>query len=177
MIGMLASALLAAVWHATVVNTDVQRAGGDYGCVAQMSFGGHHALNASDQVQKKLQEAMATDQELQDGLAGIDIRDDEDMDIDQQKLAKKMQDDLCSIASSANAMALEELRAENIRLKQEMYLADQMRENERKAAAAAAAAVAPKLTEKQIFHNRIIRNPVVVGAVCAMEDMDACTLW
>jgi hypothetical protein len=25
-----------------------------------MSFGGHHALNASNQVQKKLQEAMAT---------------------------------------------------------------------------------------------------------------------
>ena len=46
------------------------------GCVAQMSFGGHHALNASDQVQKKLQEAIATDQELQDGLAGINITDD-----------------------------------------------------------------------------------------------------
>jgi hypothetical protein len=41
-----------------------------------MSFGGHHALNASDQVQKKLQEAIATDQELQDGLAGINITDD-----------------------------------------------------------------------------------------------------
>jgi hypothetical protein len=67
-----------------------------------MSFGGHHAKDASDKLQKKLQ-AMATDQELQDGLAGIDIRDDEDMDIDRQKLAKKMQDDLSSIAASANA--------------------------------------------------------------------------
>ena len=81
-------------------------------------------------------------------------------------------------------MAFEELRAENVRLRQEMYLADQMREadrkaaeNERKAAAAAAVAVAPKLTEKQIFHNRIISNPVVVGAVSAMKEMFACTLW
>ena len=81
-------------------------------------------------------------------------------------------------------MAFEELRAENIRLRQEMYLADQMREadrkaaeNERKAAAAAAVAVAPKLTEKQIFHNRIIGNPVVVGAVSTMKQIHPCTLW
>jgi hypothetical protein len=52
--------------------------GGDLrGWVVQMSFGGHHALNASDQVQKKLQETMATDQELQDGLAGINITDND----------------------------------------------------------------------------------------------------
>ena len=91
-----------------------------------MSFGGHHAKDASDKLQKKLQ-AMSTDQELQDGLAGIDIRDDEDMDIDRQKLAKKMQDDLSSIASSANAMAIEEAREVVRKLKQEMYLAEQMR--------------------------------------------------
>ena len=77
-----------------------------------MSFGGHLAKEAADKLHKQLQEAMATDQDLQDGLAGIDIRDDEDMDIDRQKLAKKMQDDLSSIASSAAAMALEEAREE-----------------------------------------------------------------
>ncbi len=56
----------------------VRRTGGDqHGCVAQMSFGGHHAKDGSDKLQKKLQ-AMATDQELEDGLAGIDIRDEDD---------------------------------------------------------------------------------------------------
>jgi hypothetical protein len=34
-----------------------------------------------------------------------------------------------------------------------------------------------KLTEKQIFHIKIVGNPVVVGVVSTMNDMDACTLW
>jgi hypothetical protein len=125
-------------------------------------------------VQEKLQEAMATDQDLQDGLAGIDIRDDEDMDIDRQKLAKKMQDDLSSIASSANAMAIEEAREVVRKLKQEMYLAEQMRESERKAAAAAASRV---VSPNQLLHTRIRNDPVVVAAFNTMNTLDYCTVW
>ena len=33
------------------------------------------------------------------------------------------------------------------------------------------------LAEKQIFHNKIVGNPVVVGAVSTMKQMDPCTLW
>jgi hypothetical protein len=40
-----------------------------------MSFSGHHALNASDQVQKKLQETMADEEQLNDAMAGMDMRD------------------------------------------------------------------------------------------------------
>ena len=117
---------------------------------------------------------MATDQDLQDGLAGIDIRDDEDMDIDRQKLAKKMQDDLSSIASSANAMAIEEAREVVRKLKQEMYLAEQMRESERKAAAAAASRV---VSPNQLLHTRIRNDPVVVAAFNTMNTLDYCTVW
>ena len=117
---------------------------------------------------------MATDQELQDGLAGIDIRDDEDMDLARQKLAKKMQDDLSSIASSANAMALEEAREVVRKLKQEMYLAEQMRESERKAAAAAASRV---VSPNQLLHTRIRNDPVVVAAFNTMNTLDYCTVW
>jgi hypothetical protein len=73
-----------------------------------------------------------------------------------------------SIASSAASMALEEGRAEVKRLKTEMYV---MKIQEQ-------AKVKPvKLTEKQIFHNNIVGNPVVVGAVSTMKEMDPCTLW
>ena len=34
-----------------------------------------------------------------------------------------------------------------------------------------------KFTEKQILHNKIVGNPLVVGAVSTMKDMGACTLW
>jgi hypothetical protein len=119
---------------------------------------------------------MATYQELQDGLAGIDIRDDEDMDMDPQKLAKKMQDDLSSIVSCANSMALEELRTENIRLRQEMYLAEQMRAAAT-AAAAAAFRNAPRLSANQVLHNKIRDDPVVVTAFNTMNTIDYCTIW
>ena len=33
------------------------------------------------------------------------------------------------------------------------------------------------LAEKQIFHNKIVGNPVVVGAVSTMKKIDPCTLW
>jgi hypothetical protein len=96
------------------------------------------------------------------------------MDIDRQKLAKKMQDDLSSIASSANAMAIEEAREVVRKLKQEMYLAEQMRESERKAAAAAASRV---VSPNQLLHTRIRNDPVVVAAFNTMNTLDYCTVW
>ena len=65
-------------------------------------------------------------------------------------------------------MALEEARAEVKRLKTEMYVMKIQEQAKAKPA---------KLTEKQIFHNKIVGNPVVVGAVSTMEQMDPCTLW
>jgi hypothetical protein len=65
-------------------------------------------------------------------------------------------------------MALEEARAEVKRLKTEMYVMKIQEQAKAKPA---------KLTEMQIFHNRIKGNPVVVGAVSTMKEMDPCTLW
>ena len=90
--------------------------------------------------------------------------------IDRQKSAKKIQDDLLSIASSAAAMALEEARAEVKRLKTEMYVMKIQEEAKAKVKPA-------KLTEKQILHNKIVGNPLVVGAVSTIQVMYACTLW
>jgi hypothetical protein len=70
---------------------------------------------------------MATDQELQDGLAqaGIDIRDDDEMsEDDPAELADVAAAEIESIASSAASMAFEEARAEVKRLKTEMYVRD-----------------------------------------------------
>ena len=68
----------------------------------QMSFGGHHAKEASDQLQKKQQEAMADGDALAAGLAGMNVRDPKG---DDQSMA------------SANAETeLELLRAQNRQL-------------------------------------------------------------
>ena len=75
-----------------------------------------------------------------------------------------------SIASSAASMALEEARAEVKRLKTEMYVMKIQEEAKAKVKPA-------KLTEKQILHNKIVGNPLVVGAVSTIQVMYACTLW
>jgi capsule polysaccharide export protein KpsE/RkpR len=90
-----------------------------------------------------------------DSLAGIDIHDDDDMVIDPQKLAEEQATELSSIASSANAMTLEEARAEVQNLKTEKYLAEQALEVERKTKAAAAA---KKVSPNQLLHTRIVSN-------------------
>ena len=131
-----------------------------------MSFGGHHAKEASDQLQKKLQEeAMADDADkLAAGLAGMDMKDDMSIASDD---AAKIVADIESIASSAASMALEEARAEVKRLKTEMYV---MKVQEQ-----AKSKNTRQLTQKEIFHNNITGSPVVAGAV--RTNMDACTLW
>jgi hypothetical protein len=55
-----------------------------------MSFGGHHAKLASDQVQKKLQEkAMGDDADkLAASMAGMDVKDDDKMSIGSSNAAE-----------------------------------------------------------------------------------------
>jgi hypothetical protein len=147
--------------------TQARAAGGDMVVFVQMSFGGHVHKEASDQLQKKLQEAMGDDADkLAAGLAGMDMNDN--MSIASDDTAKIVAD-IESIASSAAAMALEEARAEVKRLKTEMYV---MKVQEQ-----AKSKNMRQLTQKEIFHNNITGSPVVAGAVRTMENMDACTLW
>ena len=100
-------------------------------------------------------------------MAGINIADDDEND--PAKLAAVAAAEIESIASSAASMALEEARAEVKRLfKTEMYVMKIQEQAKPKPA---------KLTENQIFHNKIVGNPVVVGAVSTMQQMNPCTLW
>jgi hypothetical protein len=126
-----------------------------------MSFGGGLAKNAAAEVAAELR--------VMESLAGIDIRDDDEMSEDDPvKLAAVAAAEIESIASSAASMALEEARAEVERLKTEMYVMKIQEQAKTKPV---------KLTEKQILHNRIVGNQVFVGVVNAMQRMDACTLW
>jgi hypothetical protein len=95
-----------------------------HGCVVQMSFGGHHALNASDQVQKKLQEAMATE-ELQDALAGIEITDDDDRS--DVSMEQRIAEEIVSIASSAASMERQALEQRVVELETQLLRANAQR--------------------------------------------------
>jgi hypothetical protein len=86
---------------------------------------------------------------------------------DAQKNAVAIANHAASIASSAESMQIEELKAKLVQAETEKFALQQQ----------VAKAKPAKLTEKQIFHNRIIGNPVVVGAVSTMKEMDPCTLW
>ena len=71
-----------------------------------MSFGGHHAKEGSEQLQKKLQEAMGDDADrLAAGMAGMDVKD-----------PAPEQSDKMSIGLSNAATELELLRAQNRQL-------------------------------------------------------------
>ena len=102
------------------------------GWVAQMTFGGHHAKEASDKLQKKLQEEAMADkneksideevnedeEKLEDGLAGMNIlgSSDEEEEVEMKKRHKRELEDIASsVASSAASMerkALEQKLAE-----------------------------------------------------------------
>jgi 5'-3' exonuclease len=97
-----------------------------------MSFGGHHALNASDQMQKKLQEAMATE-ELQDALAGIEITDDDDRS--DVSMEQRIAEEIVSIASSAASMERQALEQRVVELETQL-----LRTNAQRTAARAATA-------------------------------------
>jgi hypothetical protein len=136
------------------VCADVQRTGGDQrSCVVQMSFGGHHALNASDHMQKKLQEAMATE-ELQDALAGINIDDDDNRsDVSMEQM---IADEIISITSSASAMERETLEKRVVELETQLLRASAQRTAVRTATAAE--------LRNQAIHDRSLAG--TAGIVC-----------
>jgi hypothetical protein len=126
-----------------------------------MSFGGHHAKLASDQVQKKLQEkAMGDDADkLAASMAGMDVKDDDKM----------------SLASSAETAENEVLRQQNRQAQAQiaMYQATMATMQQQMAAAEA------NTCEEQKKFNAIISNSVFTGAIGAMKDelIDIYTLW
>jgi hypothetical protein len=131
----------------------------------QMSFGGHQAKKASDQLQKKLQEAMGDDADkLAAGMAGMDVKD-----------PTPVQNDDMSIASSNTATELEFLRAQNRQLQSQNNNLVMATTTLSQQLAETAAAVSPE----QMNHNAIICNPMFVSAISAMQgpDLDIDTLW
>ena len=98
-------------------------------------------------------------------MAGIDIRDDDMSEDSDAKDTAAIANYAASIASSSESMQIEELKKKLVQSETEKFALQQQ------------VAKAQKLTEKQIFHNKITGNPVVVGAVNTMKDMDPCTLW
>ncbi len=135
--------------------------------VAQMSsFGGHVHKQASDQLQKKLQEeAMAEDADrLAAGMAGMDMKD-----------PAPVQNDNMSIGSSNAETELELLRAQNRHFQNQLNVMAMTTTTLTQQLAETAAAVSPE----QMKHNNIISNPVFVSAISAMQgpDLDVDTLW
>jgi hypothetical protein len=132
------------------VCADVQRTGGDQrSCVVQMSFG----VNASDQMQKKLQEAMATE-ELQDALAGINIDDDDNRS--NVSMEQMIADEIISITSSAAAMERETLEKRVVELERQLLRASAQRTAVRTATAAE--------LRNQAIHDRSLAG--TAGIVC-----------
>jgi hypothetical protein len=121
------------------------------------SFGGHHAKLASDQLQKKQQEAMADADELAAGMAGMDMKDD------------------MSMGSSNAETELELLRAQIRHLQGQNNVMSMTTTTLTQQLAETSAAV----SLEQQKHNRIISNPVFVSALSAMQgpDLDIDTLW
>jgi hypothetical protein len=139
--------------------------GGDQrASVVQMSFGGHHAKEASDQLQKKLQEAMAdVADKLAAGMAGMDVKD---------PVQDPVQDDT-SMGSANAMMELELLRMQNRHLQSQMNVMTMTTASLSQQLAETTAAVSPE----QLKHNNIISNPVFVNAISAMPELDIDTLW
>ena len=122
-----------------------------------MSFGGHVAKAAAEK-------AAVEAEELERAVGGISLSDDDDgrgsdMSLEQQA------NDIVSIASSANAMALADVRAELIKLKTENYLAKMALEQ----------ANINKVNPKQVMHDDIVKTTAdIVGSI---KELDGCALW
>ena len=119
-----------------------------------MSFGGHVAKAAA--------EAKANE-EIERTMGLISLSDEDErgsvMSVEQQT------NDIISIASSAASMALEEARAEVIKLRTENYLAKVALEK----------ANINKVNPKQVMHDDIVKTTAdIVGSI---KEMDGCTLW
>ncbi len=129
--------------------------------VQMSSFGGHHAKQASDQLQKKLQEEAMADaaDNLAAGMAGMDVKDDDKMSIgssNSETQVAMMAAQIRHLQSQNNVMAMA-----TATLTQQLVQTT--------------AAACPE----QMKHNTIISNPVFVGAIGAMQgpDLDIDTLW
>ena len=131
-----------------------------------MSFGGHLAKEAADKLHKQLQEAMATDQELQDGLAGINITDDDENRSD-VSMEQMIADEIVSIASSAATMERQALEQRVVELETQLLRANAQR-------TAARAATAAEL-RNQAIHDRSLA--ATAGIATVISTMDNYTLW
>ena len=139
------------------------RTGGDQcAWVAQMSFGGHHAKKASDQLQKKLQEEAMAD-ELADNMAGMDVKD------------PKGDDHSMASASSAAAAETEALRQQNRQAQAQIALMQATMVTMQQDMVAAQA----NMCEEQRKFNAILSNDLYTRAIGAMQDklIDIHTLW
>ena len=127
----------------------------------QMSFGGHHAKLASDQLQKKQQEAMADGDELAAGMAGMDVKDPKGDDH--------------SMASANAETELELLRAQNRQLQGQLNVMAMTTTTLTEQLAETSSAVSPE----QMKHNKIIASSFFTSAIGAMQgpDLDIDTLW
>ncbi len=103
---------------------------------------------------------MATDQELQDGLAGINIIDDPDPAADDQE----MRDEIISIHSSASTMAREALVARIIEL-----------ETAALRAARASRTHTAAEARNQSVHDKVL--DATTGIANVISTMDTYTLW
>jgi hypothetical protein len=136
-----------------------------------MSFGGHHALNASNQVQKKLQETMAT-KELEDALAGVNLTTEEDKYMDNRSdvsMEQMIADEVISIASSAAAMDRQALEQRVVALETEL-----MRANARAAPAAVRAPTAAEIRNQARHDTTLAATTGIAGIITSM---DTYTLW
>ena len=124
-----------------------------------MAFGGHHAKEASDQLQKKLQEAMGDDADrLAAGMAGMDVRGDD-----------------MSMGSSNAETQLELLRAQIRHLQGQNDVMAMTTNTLTQQLLETSAAVSPE----QMKHNKIIASPFFTSAMSGMQgpDLDIDTLW
>ena len=136
-----------------------------------MSFGGHHALNASNQVQKKLQETMAT-KELEDALAGVNLTTEEDKYMDNRSdvsMEQMIADEVISIASSAAAMDRQALEQRVVALETEL-----MRANARAAPAAVRAPTAAEIRNQARHDTTLAATTGIAGIITSM---DTYTMW
>ena len=104
------------------------------------------------------------DEALENSFSGLKFPEDEEesdnMSLDREKMAS----DVISIASSAASMALEEARAEVVKLRTEKYLMEQQM----------------KQQAKVISPNKILREKIIKDNADSIEanmNMDICSLW
>jgi hypothetical protein len=141
-----------------------------------MSFGGHLAKDAAAVVAAGAEADVA----LENSLAGISISDGDnhsDMSLDRAQQAEE----LVSIASSANAMALEEARAEVAKLRTEKYLAEKALELRtekflaEKALEEECKAKGKGASPNQILHDKIVNETADI--IDTIKELDNCSLW